>query len=92
VAPPAPKPVAKPAPKPVAKPAPKPVAAPDTSSSSTCDEDTHYVNSSGHCVPRPVASSSVPEGATYKCKDGTYSFSEHPQGTCSGHKGIAQKL
>jgi hypothetical protein len=50
------------------------------------------VNSSGHCVPRPVASSSVPEGATYKCKDGTYSFSEHAQGTCSGHKGIAQKL
>jgi hypothetical protein len=24
--------------------------------------------------------------------DGTYSFSQHAQGTCSGHGGVAQRL
>lgn len=35
-------------------------------------------------VPQP------PKGATARCKDGTYSFSKHHQGTCSHHGGVAQ--
>lgn len=28
-------------------------------------------------------------GATAKCRDGTYSWSRHHSGTCSGHHGVA---
>lgn len=31
-----------------------------------------------------------PNGATAKCRDGTYSFSAHRSGTCSRHGGVAQ--
>jgi hypothetical protein len=61
---------------------------------SNCDEGTHYINSSGHCVHRPeaVTRSSAPAGATAQCKDGDYSFSQHRTGTCSGHGGVANWL
>lgn len=58
----------------------------------SCDQDTHYINSDGACVPRPTAAAAPPPGATAKCKDGTYSFSTHRQGTCSHHGGVAQWL
>ncbi|HEV3358333.1 MAG TPA: DUF3761 domain-containing protein [Pseudonocardiaceae bacterium] len=85
-----------PAPVPVTTiPAPPPVteapqvqvtqAAPDCGSGS-------YVNSDGQCVPDPVAADSPPAGATAKCNDGTYSFSKHHSGTCSGHHGVAEWL
>lgn len=51
-----------------------------------------YVNVDGNCVPRPTRADSPPAGATARCKDGTYSFSQHRQGTCSGHGGVAQWL
>lgn len=35
---------------------------------------------------------SPPPGATAKCRDGTYSFSQHHSGTCSHHGGVAQWL
>lgn len=37
----------------------------------------------------PVRASSVPVGATARCGDGTYSFSQHRRGTCSHHGGVA---
>ena len=49
----------------------------------------YYENVSGHCVKRPRRASSVPMGATAKCRDRTYSFSEHASGTCSHHGGVA---
>jgi hypothetical protein len=49
----------------------------------------YYENSSGHCVRRPAHAPTVPKGATAKCRDGTYSFSEHARGTCSHHGGVA---
>ena len=53
-----------------------------------CD-DAHYVNVSGHCVRRPVHANQSPPGATAKCNDGTWSFSEHHRGMCSHHGGVA---
>jgi hypothetical protein len=51
-----------------------------------------YINVDSNCVPRPTQADSAPAGATAHCKDGTYSFSQHRQGTCSGHGGVAQWL
>jgi hypothetical protein len=65
---------------------------PPATSSPACDEDTHYVNSKGNCVLRPVAEPSAPAGATAKCQDGTYSSSQSRSGTCSKHGGVAQWL
>lgn len=49
----------------------------------------YYVNVDGRCVHRPVHADRAPAGATAKCRDGTYSFSQHRQGTCSRHGGVA---
>jgi hypothetical protein len=49
----------------------------------------YYKNVSGHCVHRPVKASHVPAGATARCRDKSYSFSEHASGTCSHHGGVA---
>ncbi len=48
-----------------------------------------YVNTYGNTVCRPYESNSVPAGATAKCRDGTYSFSQSRRGTCSHHGGVA---
>ena len=49
----------------------------------------YYTNAAGHQVHRPMHSNHVPRGATAKCRDGTYSFSENHRGTCSWHGGVA---
>jgi hypothetical protein len=36
-----------------------------------------------------ASASSAPPGATARCNDGTYSYSQHRQGTCSHHGGVA---
>ena len=51
-----------------------------------CGQD-YYKNVDGVCVHRP---STNPKGATAKCRDGTYSYSRHASGTCSGHGGVAR--
>ena len=38
------------------------------------------------------AGNTDPTGATAKCKDGTYSKSQHHSGTCSSHGGVAEWL
>ncbi|KAA2266180.1 DUF3761 domain-containing protein [Solihabitans fulvus] len=43
-------------------------------------------------MPRPVQAPGPPAGATARCRDGEYSFSQHRSGTCSGHGGVAQWL
>jgi uncharacterized membrane protein YgcG len=47
----------------------------------------YYRNSSGRCVRRPGRD---PAGATARCRDGTYSDSQHASGTCSHHGGVAR--
>lgn len=54
----------------------------------SCSNGT-YVNSAGNTVCRPVESVTVPAGASAKCRDGTYSYSQSRRGTCSHHGGVA---
>jgi hypothetical protein len=95
----APAPALAPAPAPARAAAPAPARAATPASpaapkhaGTSCDEATHYVNSNGNCVLRPVQAATPPPGATAKCVDGTYSSSQHRQGTCSKHGGVAQWL
>jgi hypothetical protein len=69
----------------VVTPAPAPAAP------ANCPNGT-YVNSAGSTVCSPYANNSAPSGATAKCGDGTYSFSQIRRGTCSGHGGVAEWL
>ena len=67
------------------------VTAPAVAQKVTC-KSGYYKNVSGKCIPRPKPAPKPPKGATARCKDGTYSFSQHRRGTCSGHKGVAAWL
>lgn len=51
----------------------------------------HYKAKDGHLVHSPSKSThdQMPTGASAKCRDGTYSFSQHRRGTCSHHGGVA---
>jgi len=51
-----------------------------------------YINVDGQRVQSPVFSDKIPVGATARCRDGSYSFSQHRQGTCSHHGGVAEWL
>ena len=62
--------------------------APPAPAAPSCTNGT-YVNTAGATVCRPEAASSAPAGATAKCGDGTYSFSQSRRGTCSSHGGVA---
>jgi hypothetical protein len=52
----------------------------------------YYRNSSGNLVHSPVHARTAPAGASARCNDGTYSFSQHHQGTCSHHGGVSEWL
>jgi hypothetical protein len=54
--------------------------------------DSYYTNSDGQRVHSPECAPSAPAGATAQCRDGSYSFSQHRQGTCSHHGGVAHWL
>jgi hypothetical protein len=58
------------------------------------NEHGHYVNKQGVTVHSPAHSKSgaAPDGASARCRDGTYSFSQHRSGTCSHHSGVGQWL
>lgn len=64
-------------------------AAPPPAAACAADE---YRNVDGVCVHRPVPADQPPPGATAQCNDGTYSFSQHHQGTCSHHGGVRRWL
>jgi hypothetical protein len=54
----------------------------------------YYTNVNGNAVHSPVyvQDSLVPAGASARCRDGTYSFSQNRRGTCSHHGGVARWL
>lgn len=53
-----------------------------------------YTNVDGNTVHSPAYSEtgSVPAGATARCGNGTYSFSQNHSGTCSHNGGVAEWL
>ncbi|MBK6008687.1 DUF3761 domain-containing protein [Ramlibacter ginsenosidimutans] len=54
-------------------------------------EHGQYINRSGRSVHSPAHTKDdkKPQGATAKCRDGTWSFSQSHRGTCSHHGGVA---
>jgi uncharacterized protein (DUF1800 family) len=54
----------------------------------------HYKNKAGQEVHAPAKSvnGKVPDGASAKCRDASYSFSKNHRGTCSHHGGVASWL
>ncbi|MGH1588158.1 DUF3761 domain-containing protein [Methylobacterium phyllosphaerae] len=56
------------------------------------DRHGHYRSRDGSKVHQPAKSldGTKPTGATARCRDGTWSFSHTPRGTCSRHGGVAQ--
>jgi len=49
----------------------------------------YYKNTKGACTKSPSKAPSWPAGASAKCADGSYSFSQSRRGTCSHHGGVA---
>lgn len=49
----------------------------------------YYTNIDGQLIHRPMRSDQKPDGATARCRDGSWSFSTHRRGTCSYHGGVA---
>jgi hypothetical protein len=65
-----------------------------TNGSTELIEQGSYVNRDGESIHRPAhtVSGAAPAGASAQCRDGSYSFSTHHQGTCSHHGGVSQWL
>jgi hypothetical protein len=65
---------------------------PNPAPSAGLSNDNHYINSKGNTVHSPAYAPSIPEGASARCRDGTYSFSQSRRGTCSHHGGVGTWL
>jgi hypothetical protein len=63
-----------------------------TTHSSTTGTGKTYVNVDGNTVHSPVTAPVAPSGATAKCNDGSWSYSQNHRGTCSHHGGVARWL
>lgn len=63
-----------------------------SSASSGVTTGRSYINVDGVRVQSPIRSNTAPSGASARCGDGTYSFSQNRRGTCSHHGGVAQWL
>jgi hypothetical protein len=70
---------------------PPPTPAP---SESQLVEHGSYINKDGIRVHSPAHTKNgeQPAGASAQCRDGSYSFSKHHQGTCSHHGGVSRWL
>lgn len=51
----------------------------------------YYQSTDGSMVHGPTRTREAADGrVTADCRDGTFSYSHHHQGTCSGHGGVAK--
>jgi hypothetical protein len=73
---------------------PQAVVQPQINENTNLSNDNYYTNSAGNTVHSPSYSldDSVPAGATARCRDGTYSFSQSRRGICSHHGGVEEWL
>jgi hypothetical protein len=57
----------------------------------TTDMKLGYTNVDGNPIPSPSPEppNYIPPAATAQCADGTFSYSQHRQGTCSHHGGVS---
>ena len=64
------------------------------SDSNSLSNNNHYTNVNGDRIHSPAKSldGGIPAGATARCGDGSYSFSQNHRGTCSHHGGVANWL
>ncbi|WP_209610260.1 DUF3761 domain-containing protein [Sphingomonas echinoides] len=62
------------------------------SATSVGSGDDYYTARNGHRVHRPMHSRRAPSGASARCRDGSWSFSQSHRGTCSWHGGVSQWL
>jgi hypothetical protein len=69
-------------------------APPPSPSESQLVEHGSYINIDGVRVHSPAHTKDgeQPVGASAQCRDGSYSFSSHHQGTCSHHAGVSRWL
>lgn len=76
------------------KPAPTASHQPQEPDEAQLQEHGHYRNVNGNSVHSPAHSRTggPPAGASAKCGDGTYSFSQNHRGTCSHHGGVVSWL
>ena len=78
---------------PAAASAPAPAAAPAAPAAAPAAAAAQPKSSTAaKSAPTAKAGNTDPTGATAKCKDGTYSKSQHHSGTCSSHGGVAEWL
>jgi hypothetical protein len=68
--------------------------APPAPSESQLIEHGSYINKDGVRVHSPAHTKDSKQsvGASAQCRDGSYSFSRHHQGTCSHHGGVSRWL
>jgi len=57
--------------------------------SNCAGNQTHYTNRDGHRIAVPGQTST---GATARCRDGSWSYSQHRNGTCSQQGGVREWL
>ena len=69
-------------------------APPPPPSESQLVEHGSYINTDGVRVHSPAHTKdgAQPVEASAQCRDGSYSFSRHHQGTCSHHGGVSRWL
>jgi hypothetical protein len=72
--------------------APATAAAPAATAPAAGTPDAAKSSTASKSAPTVTAGNTDPTGATAKCKDGTYSKSQHRSGTCSKHGGVAEWL
>jgi hypothetical protein len=65
-----------------------------TPANNPVDPGRGYINSRGQWIPSPAQTmdGKAPDGATARCGDGSYSFSQSRRGTCSWHGGVSEWL
>lgn len=61
----------------------------DTTATFDAAPNGYYENTYGNQVPRPYKAPAIPAGASARCRDGSYSFSQSRRGTCSHHGGVS---